>query len=80
MNKLNEFPKGWNESRVGRILKHYGHQTDAQAVAEDAAVFEPPTHTAIKVPVGMVLEVPPVIAHRRPSRPIQPGRKRVTRG
>jgi len=38
--KKNKFPKGWNEARVRRLLRHYEQQTEDEAVAEDEAVFE----------------------------------------
>jgi len=38
--KRNRFPAGWNESRVQKVLAHYERQTEAEAVAEDEAVFE----------------------------------------
>jgi hypothetical protein len=31
------FPEGWNEERVRRILEHYENQSDVEAVAEDEA-------------------------------------------
>ncbi len=33
--KANRFPKGWDEKRVHRVLRHYETQTEAEAVAED---------------------------------------------
>ncbi len=32
--KPNKFPPGWDEARVQRVLDHYEHQTDEEAVAE----------------------------------------------
>lgn len=34
------FPPGWDEERVRRVLAHYEEQTEAEAVAEDEAAFE----------------------------------------
>lgn len=61
MSKQN-FPAGWDESRVQRVLEHYEAQRDDEAVAEDEAAFESPTHTAIEVPVDLVPEVRELIA------------------
>jgi hypothetical protein len=36
----NEFPEGWDEDRVRRVLKHYENQTDEEAVTEDEAASE----------------------------------------
>jgi hypothetical protein len=63
------------------VLKHYESQTDSEAVAEDEAAFEPPTHTAIPVPVGLVPAVRRLIAkHGASGKTSQPTRKRTARG
>lgn len=33
--KENNFPPGWDEERVRRVLAHYEEQTEAEAAAED---------------------------------------------
>jgi hypothetical protein len=33
----NQFPEGWDENRVQKVLKHYENQTPEEAVAEDEA-------------------------------------------
>ena len=40
MTKPGEFPPGWDEDRVQRVLKHYESQSEAEAVAEDEAAFD----------------------------------------
>jgi hypothetical protein len=60
-----KFPKGWDESRVRRILDHYESQTDEEAANEDQEAFESTTHTAMEVPVELVPEVRQLIAKRR---------------
>lgn len=60
-----KFPKGWDESRVRRVLDHYESQTDDEAAAEDQEPFESTTHTAMEVPVELVPEVRQLIAKRR---------------
>lgn len=45
--KRSNFPEGWNEERVRRVLEHYEKQSDEEAVAEDEAAYESPTHTAM---------------------------------
>ena len=56
------FPAGWDESRVQQVLDHYDAQSDEEAVAEDEAAIDSPTHTAIEVPVDLVPEVRELIA------------------
>ena len=61
------FPEGWDENRVQRVLDHYEEQSDEEAVAEDEAAFDRPTHTAIEVPVDLVPEVRELIARHKAS-------------
>ena len=66
MTKHSQFPPGWDEARVRRLLEHYEAQSDEAAVAEDEAAFEATTHTAMEVPVDLVPAVRELIAkHRR---------------
>ena len=63
--KQANFPEGWDEERVRRVLEHYEAQSDEQAVAEDEAVYESTTHTAMEIPVDLVPEVRELLAKRR---------------
>ena len=66
MRKQTQFPPGWDEARVRRVLEHYEAQSDEEAVAEDEESFEATTHTAMEVPVDLVPAVRELIAkHRR---------------
>jgi len=40
MKMQKNFPPGWDEDRVKRVLAHYEEQTEEEAVAEDEAAFE----------------------------------------
>jgi len=80
MKKQARFPKGWNEARVRRLLKHYEAQTDTEAVAQDEAAFSTTTHTAMKVPVKLVPEVRRLLARHEPAnKRMQPPRRRAAR-
>jgi hypothetical protein len=60
------FPAGWDEERVQRVLEHYERQSEDEAVAEDEAAYEDRTQALIEVPVELVPEVRELIArHRR---------------
>lgn len=61
------YPAGWDQIRVRRVLEQYEQQTDDEAVAEDEAAYEAPTHTAMEVPVDLVPTVRELIAKRRAS-------------
>ena len=67
MSEEAQYPAGWDEKRVRRVLEHYEAQTDDQAVAEDEATWESTTHTAMEVPVDLVQEVRELIAKRQAS-------------
>jgi hypothetical protein len=62
--KTSQFPRGWNEERVLRVLEHYESQTEDEAVAEDEAAFEH-AETVMQVPVELVPLVHELIAKHR---------------
>jgi hypothetical protein len=37
MTQQPQYPKGWDEARVKRVLDHYEAQSEDEAVAEDEA-------------------------------------------
>ena len=59
------YPHGWNESRVGRVLEYYESQTDEEAAAEIEAGFE---STTMEVPRALVPAVRHLIAKRTAAR------------
>lgn len=67
MRKQSDFPTGWDEARVQRVLEHYENQTDEGAVAEDEASLDDPTETLMEVPVDLVPAVRQLIAEHRRS-------------
>jgi len=60
-----KYPAGWDEARVQRVLAHYEHQSDEEAVAEDEAAYESTTHTVMEVPIDLVPAVRELLAKRR---------------
>jgi len=64
MKKAN-FPAGWDDARVRRVLEHYETQSDNEAVAEDEAAYESTTHTAMEIPVDLVPAVRELLSKRR---------------
>ena len=67
MNKKtrNQFPSGWDEKRLRRVLTHYESQTEEEALAEDEAAFENPTQTTIEVPIKLVPKIRKLIAQHQ---------------
>ena len=60
--KQSQFPPGWNEERVQRVLAHYKEQSEEEAVAEDEAAFEDRTQTVMEIPKGLVPAVRELVA------------------
>jgi hypothetical protein len=58
-----DYPPGWDQERVNRVLAHYESQTDDEAVAEDEAGFE--ASTMMEVPAELVPAVRELIEHYR---------------
>jgi hypothetical protein len=65
--KKNQFPPGWDEARVRKVLDAYESQSEDEAVAEDEAAFDTPGQTVIGVPSGIVPKVRQLIAEHKKS-------------
>ena len=63
-NKQN-FPQGWDEERVRKVLAHYENQTEEEAVAEDEAAYEAEGQTVMIVPTELVPEIRQLLGRRR---------------
>lgn len=64
MKTETNFPPGWDEERVRRLLEHYERQTEAEAVAEDEAAFEDPAYATMLIPQELVPAVRDLLARR----------------
>ena len=62
MKKTNNFPSGWDEERVQRVLSHYGSLTEEEEIAEDEAAFEDSTQTMMEIPKALVPAVRALLA------------------
>jgi hypothetical protein len=60
-----KLPRGWDEERVRRVLRHYENQTEDEAVAEDEAAFEAAGQTVMIVPTDLVPAIRQLIAKGR---------------
>jgi hypothetical protein len=58
----NRFPRGWDEARVRRVLRHYEEQMDDEAVAEDERVNSDAALTVMEVPTTLVPALRELIA------------------
>lgn len=64
----NQFPAGWDEARVRRVLSHYETQLEDEAVSEDEKAFKNRGRTVIEVPVELVPLIREIIAQYKPTR------------
>ena len=64
MKNKSQFPKGWDEARVKRVLDHYENQTDEDAAAEDEAMFRFGDETVMTIPRALVPRVRKLIAEQ----------------
>ena len=62
---MKNYPPGWDEERVKRVLAHYESQSDEEAVAEDEAAYESTIYTAMEIPVELVPAVRELLAKRK---------------
>ena len=69
MKRENQFPPGWDEERVRRVLEHYENQTEEEAVAEAEAAFQSKAETLMEVPHDLVPLFRELIAQYQNSRP-----------
>jgi hypothetical protein len=60
----NKLPKGWNETKIRRVLAHYEKQTEQNAVLEDEAGVGA-SETVMSVPRDLVPKVRELIAKRQ---------------
>ena len=62
--KKSNFPSGWDEQRVRKVIEHYERQSESEAVAEDEAAYEDVSCTLMEVPTELVSKVREIIAKR----------------
>ena len=67
MTKKTNFPPGWDESRVKRVLEHYESQSEYEALAEDEAAYENSNQTFMEIPNELVPVVRELIAKKTMS-------------
>jgi hypothetical protein len=56
------FPPGWDEERVRKVLAHYENQSEDEQFAEIEAAHENVATTLIAVPIKLVPEVQALLA------------------
>lgn len=61
----NQFPPGWDEARVRRLLAHYEEMDEDAMIAEDEAAQEAGGQTLMVVPTELVPAVRELIARQQ---------------
>ena len=64
MKNTTNFPPGWDEDRVRRLLLHYESLSEDEEVAEDEAAFEDSTQTVMQIPKELVPSVRALLSER----------------
>jgi hypothetical protein len=64
MTKKTDYPPGWDEARVKRVLEHYESQSEEEALAEDEAAYEDTNQSFIEIPNELIPEVRELIAKK----------------
>ena len=62
--KDSNFPPGWDEQRVQKLIGHYESQSEDEAVADDEAAYEDTSYTLMEVPKELVPKVRELIAKK----------------
>lgn len=62
MKSTTNFPPGWDEDRVRRLLRHYESLSEDEEVAEDEAAIEDSTQTVMQIPTELVPSVRALLA------------------
>ena len=65
MANKNKYPRGWNETRIRRVIEYYDSQTEDQEAAEIKAAL---ASTTMEVPKALVPVVRDLIATRKSTR------------
>lgn len=60
-----QFPPGWDEARVQKLIAHYDEMDDDAMIAEDEAAQEAEGQTLMVIPTELVSEVRELIARKR---------------
>ena len=58
----NEYPPGWDRTRVREVIEYYEHQTDEEAAAEHETALSRPGETLMTVPTEIVPAVRDLIS------------------
>lgn len=61
----NQFPPGFDETKIKIIIEHYENQTEEEAVAEDESIIANQQQTMMQIPNNLVPIVRELIAQNK---------------
>ena len=64
-NNKNQFPPGFDETKIKSIIEHYENQTEDAAVAEDETIMTNEQQTMMQIPNNLVSIVRELIAQNK---------------
>jgi hypothetical protein len=65
MKKKQRFPRGWNETKVRKIIAHHDNQSEHEEAAEIEAAIKGRNITMMAVPNNLVPKVRALLARKR---------------
>ncbi|HZQ09549.1 MAG TPA: hypothetical protein VFD70_23430 [Anaerolineae bacterium] len=65
--KKNQFPKGWDEKRIQRVLAHYEKQSADEAAIEDDQAFNRKEGVVVEVPRELMPLIREILAQYKPT-------------
>jgi hypothetical protein len=57
-----EFPPGWDEERVRKVIEYYENQTEEEAIAEAEAAYADPDSVVVVLPKELMPAVNKLLA------------------
>ena len=67
MKDPNNYPPGWNQARVKRLLQYHENQSEAAAAADDNAAWQDQSQTIMSIPNSLVPAVRELLSQHAPQ-------------
>ena len=67
MKDPNNYPPGWNQARIQRLLQHHQNQSESAAAADDNAAWQDQSQTTMSIPNSLVPAVRELLSQHAPQ-------------
>ena len=67
MKDPNNYPPGWNQARIQRLLQHHENQSESAAAADDNAAWQDQSQTIMSIPHSLVPAVRELLSQHAPQ-------------